>query len=141
MHLKCDNVTKHKLMCLTHNEAKQTEKSEFGAEKGVLEDWVKRIPLVHAHQTWIPWWFFGEIFIGQSLVWKLQIVWLSSDWMVVRLQGGVLRILCSAWNYNPPLKRLGLSYCRTQRYAEITRNGIEGPRKWKSVLVLEKFLE
>lgn len=128
-------------MCLTHNEAKQTEKSEFGAEKGVLEDWVKIIPLVHAQQTWISWWFWGEIFIGQSLVWRLQIVWLSSDWMVVRLQGGVLRILCSAWNYDPPHKRWDLSSCRTQRYAEITGNDIERPRKCKSVLVLEKFLE
>ena len=30
-------------MCLTHSEAKQTEKSEFGAEKGLLQGYARRL--------------------------------------------------------------------------------------------------
>ena len=41
--LLCEvNVTEYKFVCLTHSEAKQTKTSEFGAEKGLLQDQARR---------------------------------------------------------------------------------------------------
>ena len=48
--------------------------------------------------------FGGRVFKG-----KIWHVWLSSDWLVVRLQGSVLGILCSAWSYHCPYENLSLS--------------------------------
>ena len=37
------SVTEHKFMCPTHSEAKQTEMSEFGTEKGLLQDQARKM--------------------------------------------------------------------------------------------------
>ena len=39
---QCQNVTRCKFVCSMHSEAKQTEKLEFGAEKGLLQGHVRR---------------------------------------------------------------------------------------------------
>ena len=41
----------------------------------------------------------GEIFCRQNLGGGLQVVWVSSDWLVVRQPGSAWGILCSAWSY------------------------------------------
>ena len=37
------SVTKHKFVCQMHSEAKQTETSEFGAEKSLLQGHARRM--------------------------------------------------------------------------------------------------
>ena len=37
------SVTKHKSVCQMHNEAKQTEMSEFGAQKGLLQGHARKM--------------------------------------------------------------------------------------------------
>ena len=37
------HVTEHKVLCLTHSEAKQKDMSEFGAEKGLFQSQARRM--------------------------------------------------------------------------------------------------
>ena len=58
-------VTECKFVYWTHSEAEQTETSEFGAEKGLLQGQARKMGEL-CSKTWTPQWFSGEVFIGKS---------------------------------------------------------------------------
>ena len=55
-------VVKPKFLCLMCSEAKQTETSESGAEKGLLQE-SKENGAAHAQKTWTPQWVSGKRFL------------------------------------------------------------------------------
>ena len=65
-------VTKPKFMCLTHSEAKQTETSGFGAEKGLLQGQARRMGGSCSKNPELPDGFWGEVFNRQNLGGGLQ---------------------------------------------------------------------
>ena len=93
-------VIESKFMCLVHSEAKQTETLEFGGKKGLFQGQASMCGSCSKDPNSLM--FSGRSFYRQNLWWGLQGVWLSSDWLVVRYQGGAPGILCSAWSYHPP---------------------------------------
>ena len=54
--------------------------------------------VTHGQNPWTSRWLLG-ISVYRQTYGK----WLSSDWLLVRKQGGAPGILCSVWGYHPPL--------------------------------------
>ena len=71
-------LTKCKLMYPTHSEAKQTEMWEFGAEKGLLQGYVRRQVACAPPNPELPKGFQQSIFKGKvrkGRGWLLQTSW------------------------------------------------------------------
>ena len=54
--------------------------------------------VAHAQKPRSPWWFSGINFHWQNLEWELYSMWLSSDWLVMRLTGRYSRNLVLSWS-------------------------------------------
>ena len=85
-------------VCLMHSEAKQTEASGFRAEKGLMQGQERRMGGLCSEPPELTKGLWGEVFISKILGWGLQSIRLSSDWLVVRIEGGAPEISRSAWS-------------------------------------------
>ena len=87
-HVPC--VVEPKFMCLPHSEVKQTRKSEFGAEDGLLLDQARRTCGFCSKESSMV---FREEFLKAKYWMRVAGLWLSSDWLVVTSQGGAPGLL------------------------------------------------
>ena len=102
----------------------------------------------HVQKTQAPRWFSRKTFYRQNFQGVLQDTWPSSDWLVVRSQGGVPGVcflvpaslvspsLCSAWSYHPPPGWGLSSYRRPQWHALLCTSLVEEAGHWPVTTVL-----
>lgn len=78
-----ESVIEHRFVCLTHNEAKQTKTSEFGAEKGLLSGQARKVDGSGSKPLNSPVMFLRKAFVGK--IWGESCrVCRFLDWLVER---------------------------------------------------------
>ena len=93
-------VVEPKFTCLTHSEVKQTKRSEFGEEDGLLLDQARRTCGFCSKESSMV---FREEFLKAKYWMRVAGLWLSSDWLWWRHRA-VLQDSCT-WHYHPPPPR------------------------------------